>query len=178
MAVLDLLREQRSTLKEKWRDSIFRTYPLDTVGFLRSTGNEFTNPVGHRTTHAINGIIDELLAETMDMDVVKEYIDDIVRIRAIQGFTPAGAVGVFFLLKALVREVLLKKLKEAAVASELLLFETKLDSLALVAFDIYGQCRETLFEQRVLEVKNSQRALLRKARLLCDMPAEEPDTHN
>jgi hypothetical protein len=177
MAVLDLLREQRGALKEKWRESIFRTYPLDTVGFLRSTGNEFTNPVGHRTTQAINGIIDALLADTLGADEVKEYVDDIVRVRAIQGFTPAKAVGVFFLLKALVRELLSKEMKEAAIVRELLLFETKLDSLALMAFDIYGQCRELLFEQRVLEVKNSQRSLLRRARILCDMPAEEPDTH-
>lgn len=178
MAILDLLRAQRGVLKEKWRDSIFRTYPLNTVGFLRTNANEFTNPVGHRTTQAVNGIIDAVLAETMDVAVVKEFIDDIVRIRAVQGFSPAAAVGVFFLLKALVRELLEKELKNGSISRELLIFETKLDSIALAAFDIYAACRETLYEQRVLEVKNSQSQLLRRARLLCDMPAEEPDTHN
>ncbi len=175
MALYALLLEKKKLLTEKWLEAIYRTYPLDTVGFLRRQKDQFNNPVGHLTTQAVTSLVEQLLSPELDPERIAVPIDDIVRIRAVQSFKPSGGVGIFFLFKALVREVLEPSLRDVAICKELLQFETKVDSVALLAFDIHSRCREQLFEMRVNEVKNSQFKLLQRARMIVGVPAEDLD---
>lgn len=179
MSLLGILREKRDELKEQWLQAIFRTYPLDTVGFMRRQHDQFENPIYHRSKEAVNTLVDMLLEDDgLDTVAVKPWVEEIVRVRAVQDFTPARGVGVMFLIKGLVRKQLEKQLGDVALLRELLQFESKIDSLALISFDIYSQCKQELFELRVREVKNSQASLLRRARLVLDTSAEEPDPTN
>jgi hypothetical protein len=52
-------------------------------------------------------------------------------------------------------------------------FDSKVDHLALLAMDVYSQCREKLYEVRVGEVKNRSFRLLQRANLLVEIPEME-----
>lgn len=168
MSLLELLREKRANIKEDWLESIFRTYPLDTTGFLRKKKSQFENPVGYRTELAVDKIVDAVLEDGLDSEAVTPPLDDIVRIRSVQDFTPSQALGVVFFLKTAIREIAEKELGKLPAAAELLPIESKVDTLALICIDIYSQCQAQVYELRIKELKNSHSRLLERARMICD----------
>jgi hypothetical protein len=97
----------------------------------------------------------------MDAEKVCSALEEIVKIRSIQDFTPAQALSFVFSLKQVIREELKGEL-DAARLAELVQFEAQIDQLALFAFDVYVKCRERLYEIRVSEVKRSVSGLMRR----------------
>jgi hypothetical protein len=111
-----------------------------------------------------------LLLGEMDPQELVPILDGIVRIRAVQDFNPSQAVFFVFLLKKVVREKLEKEIQDHRVVDDLLVFEAKLDEVALLAFDIYVKCKEKLYEIRAMEAKSQVSRLLKKAGLISDIP--------
>jgi len=142
--------------------------------FLKKQKDRFANPVGYTISQGIEGLFEELL-QGMDSGKVSSFLDNIVRVRAVQDFPPSQAMAFIFLLKKVIKEELKSEIRENGLAEELLIFESKIDALALLSFDIYMKCREKIYEIRVKEVKNSVHMLLRKANLICEIPEQEPD---
>jgi hypothetical protein len=103
---------------------------------------------------------------------VPEALEAIIRIRAVQDFSPAEAVGFVFLLKRAVREVLEGASSGSLPANMQSELEARIDALALSAFEIYTRCREQLFEIRVREAQRRTAALLE--RFNRETPAGEP----
>ena len=60
----------------------------------------------------------------------------------------------FALLKNAIREELKSELVERQLLEELLFFESKIDAMALLSFDIYMKCREKLFQLKVNELQS------------------------
>ena len=58
------------------------------------------------------------------------------------------------------------------VASEVTTFETRIDNMALMAFDIYVKCREQIYLMRVEEFKHGHHMLFRKAGITCAEPGD------
>jgi len=166
------LLQERKAIVDKWFQAVTETYAPETVRLLKAESNEFANPVGHATHHGLEGVYNEFIRESK-ADKISPFLDRIIRIRAIQEFSPSQAVAFVFLLKHIVRV----RLKDAAqiepVSSEdLAAFDSRVDGLALLAFDIYMQCREKLFEVRVAEVKSQTHRLLQMANLLGEIPEQ------
>lgn len=166
------LEEKRSVILEKWFEAIMATYPTDSTGFLKKQKDRFLNPVGHTVSEGINGVIEALIvgegfAESMP------FIDDIIRVRAIQDFSPAQALNFVFSLKRVVREELEKEIRQNQLYDELLKFESRIDELALYAFNIYVKCREQLSDLKTDELKRMTFTLLKKANLMSEIPVEE-----
>jgi hypothetical protein len=91
-------------------------------------------------------------------------LDKVIRIRAVQDFSPSSSLAFIFALKTLAREVLEAELASGEVHGvDLSDFDDKVDGLALFAFDVYMRCRENLFEARMTEVKNRTQRLLKLA---------------
>ncbi|CAM2058400.1 RsbRD_N domain-containing protein [Desulfovibrionales bacterium] len=188
MSLMELLREQNDVIVQRWTDAIFKTYPLETVGFMRKQQDKFCNPVAYRTILAVKQIVNELVADVADdkpNETTQPYnslvginmaIDDLIRIRAVQNFTPAGAVGVFFLLKSILRELLDKTSTLEVLVQDFLQFETKIDSLVLLAFNCFTHCREELATMRIEEIKRQHHSLLRLAQKHGTVQAEDPET--
>jgi hypothetical protein len=176
----ELLKAKDEAIVERWFDQILATYPEESVRFFKGTKDPFHNPVGNTINREITAVFDELLTGDLDRAKVSPFIDRIVRIRAVQDYTPSQAVGFVLGLKAVVREALAKDLAKdpaaAALANELLGFEARVDELALIAFDIYVGCREKIYELKAQEVKNMYYNALRRADILAPIPQqEEPD---
>lgn len=169
--------KKRSAILQRWFDVIVETYPVDTSSFLKSQQDRFANPVGAAISQGIEGIFDEILHQGMDTEKVSAFLDNIIRIRAVQDFSPSDALAFIFLLKKVVREEIKKELHESHIADELLTFESNIDDLALLSFDIYMKCREKVYEIKANEAKNGTFRLLQRANLICDPELNSGQEH-
>ena len=152
MVLEHLLPQKRAAILERWFQLVLGTYPADTSGFLKQEKDRFINPVGYAISQEIEALYDELLQE-MNSDKLAACLDNIIRIRAVQDFSPSQTIAFIFLLKKAIREELASEITENRVFEELLKFESRIDKLVLLAFDIYMKCREKVFEIRVNEAK-------------------------
>jgi hypothetical protein len=171
----DLLSEKKSAILKRWFDAILETYPADTSNFLKNQKDQFANPVGHTILQGIEALFGEILkGMDYDPDVFgASFLDNIIRIRAIQDFTPSESIAFIFLLKKVIREELRKDLSlQNGIAEELFTLESKIDKLALLSFDLYMKCREKIYELKANEVKNSTFRLLKRANLICESQVE------
>lgn len=176
MKLEDLLKQKASHIRKRWLNLIIETYPADSQRFLREQKDRFANPVGTTLSSEVETLCHELL-HGMDSEKVNSSLDKIIRIRAIQDFSPARAMTFIFLLKKILREELSQEIKENPGAfEELLGLEARVDEMALRGFDLYMSCREKVYEIRAKETKNQVSRLLQRAGLLCEIPSWDPDT--
>jgi len=165
----DLIRTKQKQILKKWYNLILDTYPREAAAFFRKNRDSFENPVGARISQGIEGILENLLADKPDEEHLHQSVDNIVRIRAVQDFSPSEAVKFFLLLKKAIREVLAKELEEdPALLREFLRLEEEIDAVGLKAFDVYMACRERLYHLKVEEWKRNLYMLLRRAKLVYD----------
>ncbi len=164
MSVMAPLGSQKEAILGRWLARVIDTYPPETARFLRSQKDPFANPVGHATRQSLTALID-LLVAGLDEAAARAALDPVIRVRAIQAFSPAQAVGFVFDLKVILRETL-GTLPKAA--DELSLLDGRIDRLALIAFDIYMQCREKIYELKANEMKNTTYKAFARAGLIKD----------
>lgn len=132
------------------------SYPTDVSSFLISEKDRFANPVGFIIRAGIETLFDEV-AHGANHDRITAALDSIIRVRAVQDFTPSQAIAFVFLLKKAVRvELTLDDASE--MFEELLQFDTRIDDIASLASDIYVKCRDDI--NRIKAGKaNAERAL-------------------
>ncbi len=168
MNLKEHLTEHKSAIQKKWFDGVAGTYPTETSTFLKKQKAQFTNPVGYTLSEGIEHLFDALL-QGMLPDTVTRFLDGIVRLRAIQEFTPSEAVSFIFQLKKVIRQELgAEVLQQEGIAEELAAFESSIDDLALYAFDLYVKCREKIYEVKANEARRMTFRLLQQARLIVD----------
>jgi len=155
------MSRKRASIVEKWFDRILDTYPEDTSRFLQKEKDPFANPVRHSILQGIEGLYDELLEERERPEALNTFLDNVIRIRSVQDFSPSQALAFIFSLKTVIRDVLGKEIREARLYDQLLYMESRVDALALRAFDVYMGCREEIYELRVNEVKRQREQALR-----------------
>jgi hypothetical protein len=167
MNLKEHLHENRSAIVDQWFETLVGTYQEETRGPLRRQNAPFTNPVGFNTRQGLEGLFDGLLKGMMPSETSR-FLDGIVRIRAVQDFAPSEAVRFIFQLKNVVRNQPGETLKDQAMAAELLQLESSIDDLALFAFDLYMQCRETIYDIKAKEARSMTFRLLQKAQLITE----------
>lgn len=171
MKLEDLLQQKAPHIRKRWLNLIIETYPADSHRFFKEQKDPFANPVGTTVSREVESLYHELL-HGMDAERLDSSLDAIVRIRAIQDFTPAKAMAFIFLLKKVLREEFDREIKGSPAAfQEMLTLESRLDEMALRGFDLYMKCREQVYEIRAREAKNQVSRLLQKAGLLCEIPS-------
>ena len=129
---------------------MIRTYPEETARILVKSKNRFDNPVGCATIQSVEDTFNLLtenndLTNKTDMDRLESALDPVVRIRAVQSmFNAEKAVGFVFTLKEIVK-------KETGTWSES--FDSKVDQVALAAFNRFMKCRESIYLIKANESK-------------------------
>jgi hypothetical protein len=146
MGLNEALAAKRGVVLERWFQAVLATYPEETARFLAGGADPFANPVGHTVREGLGRLYDRFVAD-VPVSELSAAIDGIVRI------TPSAAVGFVYTLRQILREELADAALDPAGQAAL---ENGVDRLALVAFDVYMQCREKIFEIRVREIKESQ----------------------
>lgn len=163
-ALYVLLWPHREAMVRRWSDVVHGTYPFETVGFLRTAHDRFANPVGFCTAEAAKALMEAVFAERPDEEIIKKAVDEIIRVRAIQDFSPETAVGIFFAMKDIVRDVV-KNSEDfsTGLMPALWALESRIDAVALLAFGAHARNRETLHRLRVEEEKRKLSQILRLA---------------
>lgn len=183
MNVTELCAARREELLGMWVERFISSYPLQSAGFVRTSTDPFANPVGQTTRASLGILFDAVIGLDASPREVKGALDDLIRLRAIQDFTPSQAVGPLFLLKDILRAALFAadssksdggkrrpereeggvSLPSCETLEGFFSAAARLDSLALLALDLYSADRERIFRMRVNEVKRAQSSLLRWA---------------
>jgi RsbT co-antagonist protein rsbRD N-terminal domain len=129
--------QTRDAITEEWLACVLRTYPEATGRFLGGERDPFRNPVGTTLKEALSILLDELLLG-MQAGRVSAALDSIAQIRAVQDGTPGEALEFIFQLKRILRARMTDR--------DLDLLYTRIDEMALQAFDLYMKYRERTYQ--------------------------------
>ena len=181
MDLKDFLAEKRSAVLERWLDYVLQTYPAQTSKMLRSGQNRFINPVGKIISDSLGAVYDEVVrhlghkGNEPEEDSLSGFLENIIKVRAVQDFTASGALGFIFWLKKAVREEAEKcgACKEVPFCRQMMEFDSLVDRLALGAFDFFMQCREKIYELKAAEVRDHTFRLLQQANLIIEKKEDE-----
>ena len=169
MELVKNLAHKKSAIVKVWFEKVVNTYPIDTAQFLKNQKDPFSNPVGQNSLQSLQDIFDLALGG-FDPKAARALIDPIIRIRAIQDFTPSQAVGFMFDLKTIIRETVPVDTTESQNLKALHALDGRIDQLGLLAFDIYMQCREKILDLKANEMRARTYAAFSRAGLI-----KEPD---
>ena len=169
MKLMKLLSEHKEDIARSGFEGVAATYPEKTTEFMQREKNAFANPVGGTMRKSLTAVFEELIGKA-DPETLKKLLDPVIRIRAVQEFTPPQAVGFVFLLKGILAKQFSAEMKDPAFMAELLKFHGRIDGLQLVAFDIFNGCREQIYAFKANHVKDRTLRLLKKADVLCEVP--------
>jgi len=139
--------QRRSAITQRWFDAVVAAYPEEAARFFGSQHDRFANPVGVTLRRSLTELLDGLV-EGREPGQLRDALDGVVRIRAVQDFTPSEALGFVPALKPILSD----ELRADPVACREL--EARLDILLLAAVDHYVACREQVWEIRVTEIRN------------------------
>lgn len=175
MSLHELLTNHQRRIAERWFEKSVGTYAEEASRAYAGQKNPFANPVGHALREGTAAIV-PLLIDAADPEALRVHLEPIVKIRAIQEFTPAQAVGFVYLLKEALREELAGELGGPTLEQELSRFERRIDRMALLAFDIYVHCRDLVHEIRIRDIKG--RLSRRWERIYADPDDPEKESSN
>ena len=168
MSLLKQLSQKKKTIVKKWFDKVVDSYPIDTAQFLKGQSDPFANPVGQTTLRSLDGLFD-LIVGNFDQNEARLLIDPVIRIRSIQDFTPSRAVQYIFDLKDIIRGRFgVQSDLETIKAYDVL--DRRIDALGLLAFDIFMQCREKIYDLKANEMRARTYSAFARAGLV-----KEPD---
>ncbi len=148
-----LLQQKKDIIVSKWIQSIIDTYPVETSSFLRQQKNRFSNPIGHIISETAEKIFEAILSGNQSLEI-KILLNDIIKVRAVQDFIPSQAAGFILSLKNIIREELKEEIKDAKMFDEFLEILCGVDRVALIAFDLFMEAREKIFQLRMNEINN------------------------
>ncbi len=169
MGLKTVLNQRKNHLVQKWFNAVIDAYPADAVKFLKGQKDPFGNPVGNITSKALECLFDALF-DDMKPEVLVSVLYPIVRIRAVQNFSPSQATRFILYLKKIVRDDLKENRKIEAFAKEISLLDDRIDELLLLAFDTYVKCREKIYELKANEMKNRTFSAFERAGLIREEP--------
>jgi hypothetical protein len=166
------IEEHRGEILERWIDDVMKGYPEETAKFLRNQSDRFANPVGASLREGLAELLDGVL-RGVEPDELTSALDRVIRVRAVQEFSPSAAVGFVFDLKDLLREV--AKGAGADAAGSLDVLEDRIERLGLHAFDVYMSCREQMWSIRMQEIRNQSLGILERMQEWREKRAENPE---
>lgn len=165
--IIELLRENKVMLVERWAMQTLQTYPSESARFYAKEKNQFSNPVGHALNKGLAEVFEAML-DGLDVPSIRPMLDSMVRIRAVQGFAPSNSLAFLLFIKKIIRDELDAEIRTKGLEKQLAAFEERIDGTLLVAFDVYAQCRQTLSEIKNSEFLNRHAQLLRRANLMSE----------
>jgi hypothetical protein len=142
-----IIEQQKTTILKKWFDAAIQAYAPDTAKFLKNQKDPFGNPVGNNLLKGLRGLLDQLLGQ---------------------------ATAFIFSLKKILRDTLDPKRHDDQIMKELLAFESKIDQLCLMAFDIYMACKEKIYEIGANETRNRTFRAFERAGLIVEDTEDRP----
>ncbi len=164
-ALEQVLFSKKGAILEEWRRLVLATYAAETAAFLTLERDRFCNPVGHALTQTGDALF-EIAMTGMERERAEEDLRDIVRIRAVQDFSPSRALSFVDAMRKAIRHEALPMVVEETGFRHLLCIESRLDEAMLVAIDLYVACKKRIDDIRVKEAKAEKERLLKLIRAM------------
>ena len=165
-----LLVQHKTAIVKKWIKVLFDSYHPDTSILFQREKDPFANPVGDSINQGLAVVFDELCTEIINVEKMRSLLDPVLRVRAIQSFTASEAILFVFSLKKIIRKTFSNQLHNDHINDAVLKFETKIDELGLIAFDVYMDCVKKLYEINATEEKKRTFSAFERAGLIRDLP--------
>ncbi|MBW1649985.1 MAG: RsbRD N-terminal domain-containing protein [Deltaproteobacteria bacterium] len=153
MNLISFLKENKENILKKWFKYVSETYQTNTSNFLINKKDPFANPVGSAIMKGLSAILDAVCG-LVDKKELPPFIDPVIRIRAVQSFSPSESIGFILFLKDIIREKFYKERNKENFIKELLAIETQIDEIIFIAFGIYTECREKINDIKANELKD------------------------
>lgn len=164
MTLKKTLARNHDILLKKWFQATIDTYPPQSARILGKDADRFDNPVGSVTRETLEAVL-HLLASDYTGDTLEKALDPVIRIRAVQAFSPAEAVGFIFHLKKIGETVM-----DEPHARE---FDRMVDQVVLAGFNRFMKCREDIFLLKATESKRRIHAAFERAGLVKELKEED-----
>lgn len=160
-----LMQKKHEELQMQWFEQAIAAYPAEAHKYFVKVKNEFTNPVGSNIYRSLGHLLEELSGER-DADQLYQHLEMILKIRAVQDLKPSKALAFLPSLKNLIQTVFQDEIKSGEISQKELedLF-TDIDTLMLIAFDLYSESKEMLYNLRIAQIKETN-DILQRANLL------------
>ena len=152
MSLAEFLHENETALLGQWTELVLSGYPPEARRFLE-VKDQFANPLGYNLTQGLRMVYRSLRGEEED---ASPFLEQMMKIMALQDEPPSRALGFIFALKGLVEEKA-ADLDRTEVAD----WSAGVDAMALAAFDFYAASRERLFKARLRELESGNHMLTR-----------------
>jgi hypothetical protein len=156
MELIEALSNKKKEILSLWIERTLDSYA--TPGFFKSSKDPFANPVGVNIANGLANLLDLLLSNG-ELQAYLKPLDQVVRIRAVQDFTPSQAMAPFLELKWVVKQVFSGDKETQPMLRMLDTLDCEIDRMALAAFDIFSECREQLYRNRIRELKSGSSIL-------------------
>jgi hypothetical protein len=145
--LLKRLENRRAAVLDRWVGLVFDTYPPDTAMILKAGGDRFGNPVNYCVSCNLGSILDALISGS-EPETLFSNLEEIIKVRAVQDFTPTAAVSFMALLKQALASELDRNYDSDPAMKEL---DQKIDLLSNACSVIYADCR-----QRIARIRDNE----------------------
>lgn len=166
MSSAQALAAKKKDVLKHWFQTTVDSYPADTAKFLKNQQDPFANPVGKATYKSLEMLLDALI-DGAGREAMMEALDPVIRIRAVQSFTPSKATVFVFSLKQILRDHL-------SGGTDWVALDRRIDEMAMAAFDLFMKCREKIYELKATESRNQFFGSLKRAGLIAETEADGP----
>lgn len=156
MDLAEAFRNYKEKIIDRWVEYTLSTY--QSSGFFIKERDIFANPVGGNIREGLKRLF-ALLIKGADVKDMLPSLEQIIKIRSVQEFSPSQAVAPLNAVKHITREILAADKERCHLVAELYDFEFAVDLAVLAAFDMYMQCREQLYRTRIQEIKSGTHIL-------------------
>lgn len=171
-----VLQNRKQELVQKWFQAVVKTYSADASHFFIRHQDPFTNPVGRAFRKGLGELFDLITdADENDPSAISACLDPMIRIRAVQNFIPSEALGFLFHLKPVLRKHLGQTLMDPVAADAFVRIEAKIDAIGLIAFNIYMECREKIYQLKSDAIREGTFKALQRAGLVQEPTRNSPD---
>ncbi len=154
----DICKENEEKILLSWLNDFFHHHKLDDIGVSRTITDKFLNPVAFTIKASTKEIFPAIIGDDVEPDTIKFHLDEILKIQAIQQLSPAQALLPLITIK---NHIYAFTNNDAKLISEFKEMTDRLDTLLLMAFDIFTQEKEKIYRIRVNELKSAQSQVLR-----------------
>ena len=164
------LEKRKSAVVSKWFDEVAASYAPDAGQFLKKQQDPFSNPVGMSFRDGLSGLFDQVV-HGIDREGALPFLDPLIRIRAVQAFTPSQATAFIFSLKTVLRRNYGKEIHALQLQEALVELESRIDTLGFLAFDLFMECREKIYQLKA----NTERNTIYRAFARAGLIKEDPE---
>jgi Glu-tRNA(Gln) amidotransferase subunit E-like FAD-binding protein len=165
MQLKQVVKQNRTQFAEQWFQATINTYPAQTAKILAKDADRFDNPVGAVTRETIEDLVKLIIDDELDRQTLERTLDPVIRIRAVQAFSPAEAVSFVFALKKIGENII-----DDSLVHE---FDMLVDRIALAAFNRFMKCKEEIFLLKATESKRRIHRAFERAGLVAELTEEE-----